>query len=372
MNWNYAQPVPILFGNGRIKELGEEVRKLNKKKGLLITSHSFVTRGIALEILKESEGLLAAVYGEISPNPDITECQTCVDLLKEINCDFVVALGGGSVLDCAKAAAAIAASDLPVSAYLEGEPVPSEALSLIAVPTTAGTGSEVTSVAVLSDHARGLKKPLAGNALYPSLAIVDPELTVTMPPFTTACTGMDAFCHSLEAYWSIHHQPICDALAVYALKLILQNIRIAYREPENREAREKMAEASLIAGLAFTIPKTTAPHACSYPLTSMFDIAHGEACALTIDWFLRLNAKEDKEGRLQRLAEELGFTDCKVFAEEIVSLKKDLGLRRDLKDLGIDEETFERLVQGSTSSNLFNNPVTVTEEHLRQLYRSLL
>ena len=249
--------------------------------------------------------------------------------------------------------------------------LPDTSLPLIAVPTTAGTGSEITCVSVLSDHEAGVKKPLSCDAFYPTLAIVDPELTYSVPPHTTACTGMDVLCHALEAYWSKHHFPIGDALAVHALKLVFDYLQLACEQPEHALAREKMAEASVIAGLAFTIPKTTSAHACSYPLTNLLGIAHGEACGLTIDHFLRINGAED-DGRLLELAKMLGFKDVEAFADGITALKQSIGVRMDLKDLHLTGEQSEALIQGSKHPNLLNNPVEITETMLRDLYHKLV
>lgn len=371
MNWNYMQPVTIHFGNGRIQQLGDEIQKLGGSRGILICDPFLVKIGLTEKIIADSNGLIKVVNGEVSPNPDIREVEKCIALIKENGCDFVVAVGGGSVMDCAKASATMCKKDLPVRAYMEDMSLlPTEHLPLIAAPTTAGTGSEITCVSVLSDHETMMKKPLNCTAFYPSVAIIDPELTYTMPRHITACTGMDVLCHAVEAYWSRYHLPVCDALAVHAAKLVLKNLKTACNEPDNKLAREKMAEASVIAGLAFTIPKTTSAHACSYPLTNLLHIAHGEACALTIDRFLRINAAHD-DGRLQELAEMLGYENCEKLADAIRDLKNDIGVMPDLKSFNIDDKMYEALVQGSKHPNLLNNPVEITEDMLRALYSEL-
>ena len=372
MIWNYMQPVNIRFGSGGVRSLADEMEKLGGQRGILITSPSFVRRGVAEGIRRDSCGRICAVYSQVSPNPDVRECQACVELILAKNCDFVVALGGGSVMDCAKAAAVICKGENSAAACLDDPSLlPGAGLPVIAVPTTAGTGSEVTCVSVLSDHARGLKKPLASDALYPALALVDPELTRTVPPHITACTGMDVFCHAIEAYWNRRHQPICDALAVHALRLVLSNLRAAWDDGSNIAAREAMAEASVIAGLAFNLPKTNCSHVCSYPLTNLLNIPHGEACALTIDHFLRINARADEDGRLQALASLLGFESALALADEITDLKRHIGMMADLKSFEISDATCEQLVQASMHPNLKNNPVEITEDMLREMYASL-
>lgn len=371
MAWNYKQPVVIRFGNGMIKQLPDAVKELGGKVGLLITSASFVKRGVADAICKASDGLLTGVYGKVSANPTVEECNECTQVLRDKKCDFVVAMGGGSVMDCAKAAATMCLTDEPVENYLAtGKPLPQEHLPIIAVPTTAGTGSEITCVAVLSDHKRGVKAPMNSDGFYPSIAIVDPELTYSVPPYLTACTGFDVLCHAVEAYWSKHNQPICSTLAVHAAKLVMSNLLKAYKEPNNVEARGNMAEASVVAGLAFTLPKTTSSHACSYPLTNQLGIAHGEACALTISYFLRFNASHGCE-RVQTLAKELGYADAEEFAQAIDTLKRQTGMRMDMKDFKLDDERFEALVQASKHPNLLNNPVEVSEADLREMYATM-
>lgn len=371
MDWNYAQPVRIKFGNGILKQLGAEIDTLKGTNGLLVTSRSFVSRGMAADICASSGGRLKQVYGKVSANPDVKECDECARLLREGKCDFVVALGGGSVMDCAKAAATLALTDESVTAYLgTGKAVPQPHLPLIAIPTTAGTGSEITCVSVLSDHEHGIKSPINSDGFYPAVALVDPELTLTVSPYMTACTGFDVLCHAIEAYWSIHHQPICDALAIHAARLVMKHLLHTFQHPDDLASREMMAEASVTAGLAFTLPKTTSAHACSYPLTNLLGIPHGEACALTIAHFLRFNATHGCS-RVETLAKELGYDSAETLARAIDTLKQATGLRLDLKDLNLTDTQFEALIQGSKHPNLLNNPVKVEEEDLRRMYAAM-
>lgn len=371
MNWNYLQPVNIKFGNGRVKEIKELAKKLGCKKGLLVSDPFFLDSGLAKAIVDDSKGVILNVFADVSPNPDVKEVDSCAKVIKEKNIDFVVALGGGSAMDCAKAAATIALTEDSIKKYHgTGEAIPQEHLPLIAVPTTAGTGSEVTCVSVLTDHENGKKSPIVSNGFYPTYAIIDPELTYSMPPKVTAGTGIDVLAHALEGFWSKGHQPICDALALHAAELVFKYLYRAYEKPDDIEAREKMAEASLIAGLAFTLPKTTASHACSFPLTNIHKIPHGEACGLTLDYFARINAKVE-DGRLDKLSVKLGFKDTNDMADAIHELKVKLGLRNDLKDLNLSDEQVEELVKISRHPNLYNNPVDITDEMLKEMYESM-
>lgn len=229
---------------------------------------------------------------------------------------------------------------------------------------------EITCVAVLSDHELGKKGPIVSNGFYPSIAMIDPELTYTLPPRITASTGIDVLCHALEGFWSKGHQPVCDALALHACEIVFKYLRRAYKDPQDKEARAKMAEASVIAGLAFTLPKTTSSHACSFPLTNLYHIPHGEACGLTLDCFARINA-EVENGRVHEFARKLGFADTYALADAIHELKVDLGLRLDLKDFNLTDEQVAELVKTSHHPNMLNNPVEITDEILNEMYQSM-
>ena len=225
-------------------------------------------------------------------------------------------------------------------------------------------------MAVLSDKELGKKGPIVSNGFYPAVALIDPELTYTLPPYMTASTGIDVLCHAVEGFWSKGHQPICDALALHACKIVFRYLKTVYHEPENREARAKMAEASVIAGLAFTLPKTTSSHACSFPLTNLLHIPHGEACGLTLDYFARINA-DAQDGRIHAFAKELGFRDMYDMADAIHQLKVDIGLRTDLKEFHLTDEQVADLVRISRHPNLYNNPVEITDEMLNEMYQSM-
>ena len=371
MDWTYTQPVRILFGEGRVAELAQVVRAVGGTRGMLVSTPHFARNGYADNLVATSEGLLTSVFSDLSPNPDVTEVDACASALREAGCDCVVALGGGSALDLAKAAASMAVCGTSIREFHgTGVAVPPEHLPLIAIPTTAGTGSEVTCVSVLSDHAAGRKAPINADGFYPAVAIVDPRLTWSMPPHVTACTGIDVLCHAIEGYWSRGHQPICDALAIHAARLVFRHLESAVLDGEDAAAREGMAEASVIAGLAFTLPKTTSSHACSFPLTNIYGIPHGEACGLTLDWFCRVNA-DAQGGRVQALAHDLGCADAEELAERIAELKRAVGLRVGLADLALTDGQIAELVRLSHHPNLDNNPVAITDEMLDEMYRAL-
>lgn len=208
------------------------------------------------------------------------------------------------------------------------------------------------------------------DSFFPEIALIDPEITYSMPKRVTASSGIDVLCHALEAYWSTGNQPICSALAVYAASLVFDNLINAYNNPLDKVARSNMAEASLIAGLAFSLPKTTVCHACSFPLTNIYKIPHGEACGLTLDYFLRVN-KDAYNGRIHKLANMLHFSSVDEMAEKIRYIKQAIGLRNDLKDFNLNDDNIKELVRKSRHPNINNNPIKISDDMLFKMYKSM-
>lgn len=369
--WEYEQPVKIIYGRGAIKRLPQVISLLEGSKGLLISGRH-LWRGDDGERIKElCAGKIAAVFSEVSPNPLLEEVEQATEIAKEKAVDFIIAVGGGSVIDCAKAVSVSVKTDEKFGSLYYSGKFPKTGVPLIAIPTTAGTGSEVTAVSVISDHKTGIKKPVSCRSFYPAYAISDSSLTDSMPAKLTAETGIDAIAHALEAYWSVNHQPICDEFAIKALKLAFAWLEKSYFESDNKEAKDGMAHAALYAGLAFNIPKTTVCHACSFPLTNIYGIPHGEAVGLTLDYFLRVNAHGKEKERLIRLSKELGFENVEQFADRIADMKKKLNLRTDLKEFDLNEDKLLQLVKESKHPNILGNPVKVTEQMLYDMYKSL-
>lgn len=370
----YHQTVPIEFGVGKLQSLPEIIRERGYHKGLLITTKSIVANGIAERVVEESDGLITDFTYGIQPNPTVQNTDDCIEVLRSGNYDFAVALGGGSVLDCAKVTAALAPTTATTQRFFDGEFVLTETgLPLIAVPTTAGTASEITRVSVLSDPVSGRKRPFNSPLLYPVYALIDPLLTVSCNKSVTATSGIDVLAHSLEALYSKHHQPFTDLFAKHAASLVFRYLQTAYDEPDNVEARTKMAQASVAAGMAFNITQTAAAHACSYPLTEMLDVPHGEACAFTLPNFWVLNAQDEAEGaRLQDISRELGFRDAAHLAESVEELKQHLELRMSWQEIGVEtDEQLQQIVEMSFAPNIYNNPVPLTKESLYAFYKSI-
>ena len=375
MNWEFNLPVKLVFGCGERKNLKKYIDEIKGRRGVLVCSKSFAKNGLAEEFVKNSGETLVAVFSDVRPNPTTDNVDDCVHLMRAVGADFAVALGGGSPMDCCKAACAIAKGDDVISSYHScGKPInPDEAIPMLAFSTTSGTASEVTNISVLTDLKLNLKNPMNDPAMYPKIAVVDPELTLTVPPQITASTGLDVLSHAIESYWATIHQPICSACSVYAAKLVFKYLERAYNNPSDLEAREKMAEASIVAGVAFSHPRTTGSHACSFPLTNIYGVPHGEACAFTLDYFLKFNADNaDSDGRIAALAHACGFESAYAMADEITAMKKRMGMKSRLSEIGCETDgQIEELAEKSMSMLMTRNPIELTKADILEMYQKL-
>lgn len=375
MNWEFNLPVKLAFGNNRHEQIFDYICEIGGEVGILVCSRSFAGNGLADKLVKLSGGKIKAVFSDIRPNPTTDNVNACVDVMRSIGADFAVALGGGSPMDCCKAACAIAKGDDKIEAYHSGGKAISadEAIPMIAVTTTSGTASEVTNISVLTDLAKNLKQPMNDPAMYPKIAVIDPVLTLTVPPQITASTGLDVLSHAIESYWATLNQPICSACSVYAARLVFEYLERAYNHSDDLLAREKMAEASIVAGVAFSHPRTTGSHACSFPLTNIYGVPHGEACAFTLDYFVKFNAKHaDEDGRITAFARDCGFDTPDAMADEIAAMKRRMGMRTNLSQIGCTtDEQIRELTQKSMSMLMKRNPIELTEENIYNMYINL-
>lgn len=375
MTWEFELPVKIVFGSGKRKELEKYIEEIQGKNGVLVCSRSFEKNGTAQKFITHSGGRIKAVFSDIRPNPTTKNVNDCAALLRETKADFTVALGGGSPMDCCKAACAIARGDDVIESYhTGGKPIrAAETIPMIAFPTTSGTASEVTNIAVLTDTEKNLKAPMNDPAMYPKTAIIDPELTLSVPPQVTASTGLDVLSHAVESYWSTLNQPICSACSVYSAKLVFKYLERAYNNPNDLEAREKMAAASITAGVAFSHPRTTGSHACSFPLTNLYGVPHGEACAFTLDYFIQFNADHaDGNGRITAFAKQCGFESAYAMADEITAMKKRMGMRTRLSEIGCTTDAqIAELAKASMSMLMTRNPIPLSEKNILEMYNAL-
>jgi len=368
--WTFHLPTKIVFGAGSTASFASEL-ELAECRTVVVTD-SIIGKLPAVQAVVEKLSPIA-VFDEVRANPTVADVDALAELLREEQATTVVAIGGGSVLDCAKAAAFLAVTaESSIRAYHSGGlPVDRKGLPLVTIPTTAGTGSEVTPIAVLDDEEKNIKAPLASPLLYPVIAVVDPGLTLSVPLGVTAATALDALSHAIEGYWSKNHQPICDTLAKEAAKTIFANLPKVYDNLADPVARERLSYAALVAGIAFHMPKNAIIHACSYPLSVRANLSHGAACAFTMEASIRLNAPF-MDGRMEEFAEACGFVSIDAMIAQMTVLKKRGGLPCTLKEAGIAPELVETLIEESFHPMIKNNPKEVTVEDLRSIYERLL
>lgn len=373
MTWDFSMPVKIYFGNDKVKDLPQIIDSFGFERGVLVCSNTLKNNGVADEIMKNCANRIVDAFHDIRPNPTTDNVNDCVKVLRQSKAQFAVALGGGSPMDCCKAACAIALGDDVIECYHTGGKAvdKNEVIPMIAVATTSGTGSEITNISVLTDLNKNVKSTMNDPLMYPVAAIVDPKLTLTVPPKVTASTGLDVLAHALESFWSVLHQPICESCSVHATRLVFEYLYKAFSQPDNLEAREKMAEASIIAGVAFSNPRTAGSHACSFPLTNLYGVPHGEACAMTLDYFTRFNA-EAEGGRLHRFARDCGFDDAYKMADAITELKKKMGMAMTLTEIGAGtDEGIETLTRMSMTPLLERNIIPLSYDDIKNMYISM-
>lgn len=358
----YSQPVKIFFGAGKFAGLHDVLSELGLHRCVVVCGRHFAPKA---EELVSSMDELCTVFGGVEQNPQLSGVEETVKLAREHGADAIIGIGGGSAIDAAKFAAAITLDGGDAIEYYRGaRPFPAKRLPVVAVPTTAGTGSEVTQVSVISHSTE--KKTINNPAFMPLAAIVDPELCMSVPPRTTMNTGLDALAHALEGFWSVQHQPICELMTAEAVCLILENLEKAYRDGSDKDARSALSYAATLGGLAFALPKTAASHACSYPLSEDYHLPHGEACAFTLDSLVHINADE----RLEALCRKVGLSGTEELAQRIAELKKLGGLRTRLSELG--EVDLDKLCRDCAAHPLMkNNPVKLDEAALREMFEAL-
>lgn len=368
-------PVPqIKLGAGAIKEIPGALDALGADKVMIVTDQGIVKVGIydKVKSVLESAGKEVHVVDEVKPDPSIQLVDHIADEARKEGVQAIIGLGGGSSMDSAKVAAALVGNDGSIKQYLGVNLLPKPGLPILAVPTTAGTGSEATYLAILSDLEHETKKGFGSAFIMPRYAFLDPDLTVGLPPHITAPTGMDALCHCVEAYTSANANDFSDTLAIKAIELIGTHIREAYSNGTNLEAREKMLLGSLLAGISFANAGVTAVHAFAYPLGGMFHVPHGMANSLMLPTIIKFNASamKDRFGHVAELLSGKKGADWQDCIAEVERLSEDLKLPRNLKAIDIPESAIKPMSVSVMDQTrlLVNNPREVTQEDAFNIY----
>ena len=376
---SFFSPNKILLGIGATKEIGKETKALGGTKVLIVTDSGVVNSGLvdSLRTNLEEAGLKVLLFDRVEPEPPADIVDEGVRYIKETGTDIVIGVGGGSSLDVAKGASLLASNPGNVLDYCGIDLIPKRGLPKILVPTTAGTGSEVTRVLVVTDKRDNMKKAVYSNYAIADLAIVDPMLTLSMPSKVTADTGMDALVHAIETYVSMNATPFSDLLASKAIELIGKYLSIAFAKNENLEARYNMALASLLAGLAFASGGLGAVHALAYPLGTEYHLPHGRTNAIMLPHVMEFNLIGN-HFRYATIAELMGkgedIKDLKAKAalavEAVIGLLNDIQIPYHLRDYGIPKEAIPKLVkEGMKQARLFvPNPRNLSESDVEAIY----
>jgi alcohol dehydrogenase class IV len=376
MKFDYNLPVNIIFGKGRAAEVGEIAAKYGKKAMVVTGGSSSKKSGLLDKVCTylKMAGVESIVFDEVTQNPLTTTAVKGAETAKANGCDVVVAVGGGSIMDCAKSIAFLAVNDGDINDYIFNKLQSDKALPLVLIPTTCGTGSEGNGFAVLTNPENGDKKSLRCNAIIAKASIVDPECMMTMPKSVLASVGFDALCHSIEAYTSAIAQPFTDALSLYAINLIANNLVKVYNDPEYIEGWENITLASTIGGMVINTAGVTLAHGMEHPASGLKNIVHGKGLAALTPVVIDASYKGSPE-KFENISKAMGGKGAEDCADRIRILLKELNLEYTLGDLGIEEKDIPWMAENCTkvsAASIKNNPVVFTKEEIEELYKKAL
>ncbi|PSV23532.1 L-threonine dehydrogenase [Photobacterium leiognathi subsp. mandapamensis] len=375
-------PTVNFMGAGCLTQAADAIKSHGFKKALIVTDKVLNQIGVVTQVavLLTERDIDSVVYDGTQPNPTIKNVDEGLALLKENQCDFVISLGGGSPHDCAKGVALLAANGGQIGDYEGVDRSAKAQLPVVAINTTAGTASEMTRFCIITDEERHIKMAIVDKNTTPLMSVNDPQLMLAKPASLTAATGMDALTHAIEAYVSIAATPITDAVAIKAIELIQQNLRTAVKEGQNLNAREQMAYAQFMAGMAFNNASLGYVHAMAHQLGGYYNLPHGVCNAVLLPHVQRYNAQVSAE-RLRDVAKAMGVNVENMTAEQgadaalkaIVALSKDVGIPSGLKELGVKEEDVALLADNALKDACgFTNPKQATHEEISQIFMAAM
>jgi len=369
----------LITGAAAIEQLSAELTRLNVQNPLIVTDAILVQSGTVDLALAQLGGRRYGVFDQVKPEPEISIVEDCTRAYREGGHDGLIGVGGGSAIDIAKGVAAFASHEGPLAELFGVDLVKRKGPPLIAIPTTAGTGSEVTNVAIFSDKQAQIKKGIVSDYLLPDVALVSPLMTLTCQRSVTAASGVDALVHAVEAYLSVNASPITDAIALGAIKLIVKALPKAYANPSSLQAREDMATASLMAGMAFGNAGVGAVHALAYPLGGRFNIAHGVSNALLLPYVMEWNKLACVE-RMRDIADAMGarvshLSDrdaadlaVKAMADLCAAVEIPSGLR----SFNVPEDAIPAMAEEASKIErlMRNNPRKLNAADIEKIYRA--
>jgi alcohol dehydrogenase class IV len=376
-------PSEVIFGSGCAETVGEQARKLGAKRALVISDQGIQKAGLVdqIESWLDKTGISSTSYVDVEAEPSTDSVSPCLDYARQAECDVVIGLGGGSVMDTAKAIAMLLKNEGAVEGYLGNDLVKRRGVPTILMPTTAGTGSEITPNALFYVPSRRAKEAVISPLIVTPVAMVDPALTLSVPPSVTAATGMDALCHAVESYTGLNATPLSEPFALEAIRLISANLREAVINGQSLRAREGMALGSLCAAISLANSGTNAVHALAYPLQGLKRITHGIANSLLLPYVMEFNLL----GNLEKFAkvtemmgQPIGHLSLRDAAAESAracrQLSQDVGIPQHMSDIGISAEQIGELVDGALKVTrlLKNNPRPMGAKDIERIFERAL
>lgn len=382
MSFKFYMPPVSLMGQGCLKDGCDDVVSLGFKKALIVTDKVLVDIKLVEKLTKllDERKIAYKIFDETKPNPTVKNVHNGLEILKNENCDFIISFGGGSPHDCAKGIAILATNGGKINDYEGVHKSKKPQLPLVTINTTAGTASEMTIFSIITDEERHIKMALVDKHMTPIMAINDPELMIAMPKSLTAATGMDALTHAIEAYVSIAATPITDACALKSIELISKNLRKAVADGNDIEARDNMAYAEYLAGMAFNNASLGYVHAMAHQLGGLYDLPHGVCNAILLPHVETYNIQVSA-GRLKECAIAMGIDvscmDDKKGAEALISaiktLSKDIDIPSGIKELGAKEEDLEILATNALKDACgLTNPKQATLQEIISIFKNAM
>ncbi|NJN94774.1 MAG: iron-containing alcohol dehydrogenase [Anaerolineales bacterium] len=382
---HYIWPGQVQFGFGAAALVGREAKALQVSHVFVIADPGVVAAGLTHPVTDslKAAGLSYDLYDRVVPNPDTGSVDAAVAAFLASKADGIVAIGGGSGLDTAKAVRLAGGGGGTIAEYalMHGDKTRSpgrQMVPMIALPTTAGTGAEVTPWAVITDLSRKLKMGVGGAFLVPTVAVIDPELMLSLPPMLTAATGMDALTHCIEAYVSTNNNPALDPMILHGIELVGRSLRVAVAQGKNRQARYDMALAAMIGGIGISSKWLGACHSLAHQLSGFADVPHGVAIAIMLPHQMSYSMVGALD-RYARVGQALGVPpegslrqQAEAAVEAVHQLNLDCGLPTRLRDVGVTEEMIKGMAYNAYNIDLnwWTNPRAVSEAVMEQLYRS--
>jgi len=378
----FLMPAKILIGSGASEQVGEEAKKLGLKKSLIVTDKIMVRLNALAGIQRslEKNGIGYTIFDGAAVEPTLEIVQAGLKSYRENQCDFLLAVGGGSPIDAAKAVSIMLTNPGSIENYMGAGKVPYAGVPLIAIPTTAGTGSEVTQVVIITDAARNVKMLISTPFVIPRVAIVDPLLTLSCPRGLTATIGLDALTHAVEAYVSLKAQPLTDIYCISAIKLISGNLRSAWADGNNVEAREKVMLGAFQAGIAFSNSSVALVHGMSRPIGAYFHVPHGASNAVLLKTIMEFSVTGNP-ARYAQIAQAMGedisgktdLEGARLAVKSVDQLTRDLQVPS-MQELGMEKDKLEQFApkmaeDAIISGSPANNPRQATKEEIIGLYK---